>query len=75
MPPNQELDMTGPGLTQLIIPVAGTLFLTAWLALVFYADRHSRRAGGHAASAQGRKDLVAVPVQEGDLREIFGAQR
>ena len=69
--------MTGPGLTQLIIPVAGTLFLTAWLALVFYADRHSRRAGGHALSAptQGRKDLVAVPVQEGDLREIFGAQR
>jgi hypothetical protein len=69
--------MTGPGLTQLIIPVAGPLFLTAWLVLVFYADRRSRRAGGHAASApaQGRKDLVLVPVQEGDLREIFGAQR
>jgi hypothetical protein len=69
--------MTGPGLSQLIIPVAGTLFLTAWLVLVFYADRHSRRAGGHAssASAEDRKDPVAMPVQEGDLREIFGAQR
>jgi hypothetical protein len=29
--------MTGPSLAPLIIPIAGTLCLTAWLALVFYA--------------------------------------
>ena len=35
--------MTGPSLAPLIIPIAGTLFLTAWLTLVFYAGR---RPGG-----------------------------
>ena len=34
--------MTGPSLAPLIIPIAGTLFLTAWLALVFYAGRLPR---------------------------------
>jgi hypothetical protein len=41
--------MTGPSLAPLIIPIAGTLFLTAWLTLVFYAGRLSRRAAGHLA--------------------------
>ncbi len=37
--------MTGPSLAPLIIPIAGTLFLTTWLILVFYAGRRPRRAG------------------------------
>jgi hypothetical protein len=41
--------MTGPGLGPLIIPIAGTLFLTAWLTLVFYAGRRPRGAAGHPA--------------------------
>jgi hypothetical protein len=42
--------MTGPSLAPLIIPIAGTLFLTAWLSLVFYAGRRSRGTAGHPAS-------------------------
>jgi uncharacterized membrane protein YgdD (TMEM256/DUF423 family) len=38
--------MTGSGLSLLIIPIAGTLFLAAWLVLVFCADRRPRRADG-----------------------------
>jgi len=41
--------MTGPGLAPLIIPIAGTLFLTAWLTLVFYAGHRPHRAAGHPA--------------------------
>jgi hypothetical protein len=41
--------MTGSGLAQLIIPIAGTLFLTAGLALVFYADCRPWRVGGTPA--------------------------
>jgi hypothetical protein len=41
--------MTGSSLAPLIIPIAGTLFLTAWLTLVFYAGRRPRRAAGHPA--------------------------
>jgi hypothetical protein len=41
--------MTGPSFAPLIIPIAGTLFLTAWLALVFYAGRCPRGAAGHPA--------------------------
>jgi len=46
--------MTGPSLAPLIIPIVGTLFLTAWLTLVFYAGRHPQRAAGHPAA--GRDD-------------------
>ncbi|MGD0608367.1 MAG: hypothetical protein ABSA53_32875 [Streptosporangiaceae bacterium] len=41
--------MTGPSLAPLIIPIAGTLFLSVWLALVFYAGRLPRGAAGHPA--------------------------
>ena len=41
--------MTGPSLAPLIIPIAGTLFLTVWLSLVFFAGRRPRRAAGHPA--------------------------
>jgi len=39
--------MTGPSLAPLIIPIAGTLFLTAWLTLVFYVGHRPRRAAGN----------------------------
>ena len=45
--------MTGPSLAPLIIPIAGTFFLTAWLSLVFYAGRHPRRAAGNPAAGHG----------------------
>jgi len=45
--------MTGSSLAPLIIPIAGTLFLTAWLALVFYAGRRPRGAAGHPAPGHG----------------------
>jgi len=38
--------MNGSGLSLLIIPIAGTLFLAAWLVLVFCAGRSPRRADG-----------------------------
>jgi len=41
--------MTGSSFAPLIIPIAGTLFLTTWLALVFYAGRRPRGAAGHPA--------------------------
>ena len=42
--------MTGPSLAPLIIPIAGTFFLTVWLTLVFYAGRLPRRPAGNPAS-------------------------
>ena len=41
--------MTGPSLAPLIIPIAGTLFLTAWLTLVFYAGHRPRGAARNPA--------------------------
>ncbi|MFY9933055.1 MAG: hypothetical protein WAK82_34130 [Streptosporangiaceae bacterium] len=38
--------MTGSGLSLLIIPITGTLFLAMWLVLVFCAGRSPRRADG-----------------------------
>ena len=38
--------MTGPSLAPLIIPIAGTLCLTAWLTLVFYARHGMPRQSG-----------------------------
>jgi protein-S-isoprenylcysteine O-methyltransferase Ste14 len=35
--------MDGPSLAPILIPVAGTLLLIAWLALVFWAGRHAER--------------------------------
>jgi hypothetical protein len=45
--------MTGPSLAPLIIPIAGTLFLTVWLALVFYAGRLPRGAASPAPGQEG----------------------
>ena len=44
--------MTGSGLAAILIPIAGTILLAAWLALVFYAGGHPRRAGNPAAGRQ-----------------------
>ena len=46
--------MTGPSLAPLIIPIAGTLFLTVWLTLVFYAGRLPRRAAGQSGARPRR---------------------
>jgi hypothetical protein len=45
--------MTGSSLAPLIIPIAGTLGLTMWLALVFYAAH--RPWGGAGNPAPGRE--------------------
>ena len=42
--------MTGSSLAPLIIPIAGTLGLTAWLTLVFYAARRARGAAGQSGA-------------------------
>jgi len=44
--------MTGPSLAPLIIPIAGTLFLTAWLTLVFFAGHRPREATDNPALGQ-----------------------
>jgi hypothetical protein len=76
--------MTGSGVAQLIIPLAGTLGLIAWLALVFYAGRHPEplpvpavrtdRANGMAlqrpAPAESQDDLLVASVDTADLRVI-----
>ena len=36
---NGAADMTGSTVAVILIPPAGTIFLLAWLALVFYAGR------------------------------------
>ena len=46
--------MTGPGLALIIIPLASTASLVAWLTMVFSADSHPRQAdrnpvGTHAS--------------------------
>ena len=52
--------MTGPSFAPLIIPIAGTIFLTAWLALVFYAGRCPRGAAGHPAPGHGSPGPAAL---------------
>src|SRR6516164_6840667 len=50
MLPDGATDMTGSTLAAILIPPAGTIFLVAWLALVFYASRdHPPRASRHPA--------------------------
>jgi hypothetical protein len=39
MLPDGTIDMTGSTLAAILIPPAGTIFLVAWLALVFYTHR------------------------------------
>ena len=54
--------MTGPSFAPLIIPIAGTLFLTVWLSLVFYAGRRPRRAAGHPAPGHEGPGPAALPA-------------
>ena len=35
--------MNGPSLAPIVVPIAGTLLLVAWLVLVFAAGRHDER--------------------------------
>ena len=75
--PDGATDMTGPSYAPILIPIAGTIFLLAWLALVFYAGRdHPPRAGrnpapgrqspGTAAPAS-RRQADARPPDRGRL--------
>ena len=41
--------MAGSTLAAILIPPAGTIFLIAWLAVVFYAGRDPPRAGRNPA--------------------------
>jgi hypothetical protein len=84
-------DVNGSGLAPLIIPIAGTLSLSAWLALVFHAGRRAQRPHGHLAPGRdnpGRARLGQVPVaarpqgdpvadfaEAADLRVIFEVER
>ena len=52
--------MTGSSFASLIIPIAGTLFLTAWLTLVFYAGRRPRGAAGNPAPGHGSPGPAAL---------------
>ena len=45
--------MTGSTLAAILIPPAGTLFLVAWLAVVFYAGRN------HPPPDRGRVEVTA----------------
>jgi hypothetical protein len=68
--------MTAPSLAQLlIIPIAGTLSLTAWLALVFHADCSSWRFGGNPAADEAQEELLAAPADRADLRVVLGVER
>ena len=51
--------MSGSSLAPIIIPIAGTIFLAAWLILVLYADR-STRPSGNPAPSRTRPDPAAV---------------
>jgi hypothetical protein len=66
--------MTGPSLAPLIIPIAGTFFLTAWLTLVFCAGRLPRRAAGHPAPGHEGPG-PSRPQRKGDVRVVFEVER
>jgi hypothetical protein len=76
--------MTGSSLAELMIPIAGTLSLTAWLALVFHAGHRTWRAGGTLAAghviqipppAEAQDDLLTASVEGADLRTIAEVER
>lgn len=52
--------MTGSSLAPLIIPIAATLGLTAWLALVFYAARRPWGVAGNPAPGHESPGLPAA---------------
>jgi hypothetical protein len=49
--------MSGPSYAPILIPIAGTVFLIAWLLLVFHAGRHLDGTSA-AARRPGRRKLV-----------------
>ncbi len=55
--------MSGPSYAPILIPVAGTIFLIAWLLLVFHAGRH--RDGTSAARRPARKKVVRPITRPG----------
>jgi len=75
--------MTGPSLAPLIIPIVGTFFLTAWLSLVFYADRHPRSAAGNPAAGRDDRPSAMTALRarhsrlqrERDLRAMLEVER
>ncbi|MGE5291767.1 MAG: hypothetical protein ACM3ML_32140 [Micromonosporaceae bacterium] len=46
--------MTGSTLAHIIIPIAVTLALAAWIAVLFYADRYPYWAGQNPAAQRER---------------------
>jgi hypothetical protein len=67
--------MTGPSLAPLIIPIAGTFFLTVWLTLVFYAGRLPRRGAGNPApghESPGPAALVASRLPGAHPADVAG---
>jgi hypothetical protein len=59
--------MSGPSYAPILIPIAGTIFLVAWLLLVFHAGRHLD--GTSAAARRPVKKIAARP------RRLTGAVR
>jgi hypothetical protein len=67
--------MTGPSLAPLIIPIAGTLFLTAWLSLVFYVGHRPRGAAGNPApghESPGPAALAAPRLPGAQATDLVG---
>ena len=60
-------DMTGSTLAAILIPPAGTIFLVAWLALVFYAGRDHPR--GQAAARCPAARAPARPRRPAGARQ------
>jgi hypothetical protein len=59
--------MSGPSYAPILIPIAGTISLLAWLALVFYAGRDHPR--GPAAT---RRPAARAPARP---RRLAGARQ
>ena len=75
---NEAADITGSTLAVILIPLAGSISLVAWLALVFYADRDhlhgpdvtrrpAAKTPGTAALA-ARRHADACPADQGAWR-------
>lgn len=63
MLPDGATDMTGSTLAVILIPPAGTIFLVAWLAVVFYAGRdHAPRAGRNPAPDRQSPGTARSPI-------------
>ncbi|HLK78414.1 MAG TPA: hypothetical protein VKU77_32795 [Streptosporangiaceae bacterium] len=52
--------MNGPSLTPILVPVAGTLLLIAWLILVFVAGRHAERPAAATRPAAAIRPTAAI---------------